>query len=223
MKKLKRVVWSLLLSVIMIIEPAAGSVVVYAAQVTEEQGLPVMEDESVESVNGQEDSVENKEENMENNSDETDSGTEEEEDEIIDDGYGEDGREDSDESEDAQSDSEEDASDETGDENVDGSEEEQEEIGDPDAEDVEDLPTDEELEAWARETGRIPNGYHDVDYEVGRLADSESVVAANRAFSSTAEVVPASYDARDHGQVAAIRNQAGWGTCWSFSAVASAE
>lgn len=223
MKKLKRVVWSLFLSVIMVMEPVAGSVVVYAAQVTEEQGLPVMEDESVESVNGQEDSVENKEENMENNSDETDSGTEEEEDEIIDDGYGEDGREDSDESEDAQSDSEEDASDETGDENVDGSEEEQEEIGDPDAEDVEDLPTDEELEAWARETGRIPNGYHDVDYEVGRLADAESVVAANRAFSSTAEVVPASYDARDHGQVAAIRDQAGWGTCWSFSAVASAE
>lgn len=35
--------------------------------------------------------------------------------------------------------------------------------------------------------------------------------------------MPAKYSAVEQGQVASIRNQASWGTCWSFSALAAAE
>ncbi|MCM1088175.1 MAG: lectin like domain-containing protein [Muribaculaceae bacterium] len=83
--------------------------------------------------------------------------------------------------------------------------------------------SEEEIAAWAKATGRIPNGYRNIDYEVESLtapvaASDNSFAAANRAVFT-----PAKYDAREKGQLSSVKNQANWGCCWSFSAVAAAE
>ena len=81
----------------------------------------------------------------------------------------------------------------------------------------------EELDAWAAKTRRIPNGNIDVDYQVERL--SEPVGSADNSFPAARDSVflPVKYDARDAGLVSSVKNQGGWGTCWAFSAVATAE
>ncbi len=80
-----------------------------------------------------------------------------------------------------------------------------------------------ELEDWAERTGRMPSGYMDADFEVEPL--SEPVQASDDSFGAAKEPVsiPMSYDARETGAVSGVKNQASWGTCWAFSAVASAE
>ena len=81
----------------------------------------------------------------------------------------------------------------------------------------------EELKAWAVRTGRVSNGYIDVDFEVERLA--EPVRGSDDSFPAAQNSVflPARYDARDSGVVSGVKNQGSWGTCWAFAAVATAE
>lgn len=81
---------------------------------------------------------------------------------------------------------------------------------------------DDGLKRWQEETGRVVGGYTDIDYQAGRLlepvqAEDDSFLMADRA------VTPSSYDAREAGLVSSVKNQAGWGVCWAFSAVTTAE
>ena len=75
---------------------------------------------------------------------------------------------------------------------------------------------------WAKDTGRVPNGYKDVDYDI-EMPDSVSGTDDSLDTVRADVVIPVSYDARNKGQVSAVKNQQAWGTCWSFSAVSAAE
>ena len=208
MKRLRRAAWALLLSALMVIEPAAGSMVAYAVEITEEESAYVVESETDEAESIQEDSEDNaSDDNDADHSDKT-----EEEDvnsgEDVESGESMESEEGAESEEDAESD-----------ETEDSVEEDVAEDSLQIPEDIE-LPTDEELEAWAQATGRVPNGYIDIDYEVEGL--SKPIAASDKAFR-TAAVVPKNYDAREYGKVSSVKNQGNWGTCWSFSAVAAAE
>lgn len=68
----------------------------------------------------------------------------------------------------------------------------------------------------------VVNGHMDVDYEVGipeEVASADDSIASVRASVP----LPKTYDARDYGQATSVKNQDPWGSCWSFSAVATAE
>ncbi|MCM1143371.1 MAG: lectin like domain-containing protein [Blautia sp.] len=83
--------------------------------------------------------------------------------------------------------------------------------------------SEEEIEAWAKKTGHVPNGYQDIDYDVESL--TAPVAASDNSFAAAncAVFTPVKYDAREKGQLSSVKNQANWGCCWSFSAVAAAE
>lgn len=255
MKRLRNILWSLLLSATIIIESTAGSVVAYATESAGDQtvsGVTEVTEEPGESEEGQENPGGNEDED---NNEDPDADDEEK-------GDGNEG--DFGESGDNQDDSDENDSDENDDDNSGKSEDDEENPDDNDSdEDDSDVSADEtdesdeeldeeetdseievdikgllaslalgnnlsakELEAlraefskWAHETGRIPNGYHDIDYDVkGIESTDDSFPKANRATS-----VPTSYSAVSKGQVSPVKNQGAWGTCWSFSAVNAAE
>lgn len=80
----------------------------------------------------------------------------------------------------------------------------------------------EELEAWAKEKGYIPNGYEDIDYKAAPL--QEPVGADDKSFEMAKAVsVPRAYDGRGTEKVTSVKDQASWGTCWAFSALSGAE
>lgn len=255
-RRLKNIIWSLLLSVAIIIESTAGASIAYATEVTDQQTTPDASEITEESGRSQENPAEGEDENDGDGSDTEggELGQDEEKDPGESDNQQNESEENNDNADDpdepgggSQSDPDEDKSDESGEDSSEESEEdengsdeeadveesgsEEEELEDPLAalslgdgsisKDLEQMRA--ELEEWARETGRIPNGYHDVDYDVDDL--TEPVKSSDDSFprANRAAAVPAKYDAREYGKVSSVKNQAGWGTCWAFSAVNSAE
>ena len=81
----------------------------------------------------------------------------------------------------------------------------------------------EELRAMAEAEGHVPSGYMDVDYEAEKLSGPVEKSDHSFAMASRSAALPRSYDARAAEAVSAVKNQGSWGTCWSFSAVATAE
>ena len=250
-KRLRNILWSLLLSAAIVIESTAGSAVVYATEsageqtvlgvteVTEEPGESEEPGEGQENPDGNEDK---------NNNEDPDADDEDKDDDNEDDtGESGDNQEDSDKNESDENDddnSEKSEGDENdSDENEEETDESDEEVDEEEVDSEEEKELEDpaaalvsrnssffkELEAlraesndWAKATGHIANGYRDVDYDVEDLSEpigisDDSFVPANRA------TVPSKYDAREHGQVSSVKNQSPWGTCWSFSAVGSAE
>lgn len=253
-RRLKNIIWSLVLSVAIVTQSTAGSAIVYATEtvnaqtlpgateVTEEAGEPEESEEGQENPDGNEDKNNNEDSDADDkdtgNGDEGDSGEagdnrddsdEKESDENDDDNSGksEDDENNSDDKDSDVSEGEADESDEELDEEETDSENEEdaslakELFGDIDLEQLK--ASLAELDEWAKSTGRIPNGYHDIGYEAGGL--TEPVRSSDDSFpkAARAAAMPAQYDARAMGQVSSVKNQGNWGTCWSFSAINSAE
>ncbi|MBQ2799190.1 MAG: hypothetical protein IJF09_07375, partial [Ruminiclostridium sp.] len=50
-----------------------------------------------------------------------------------------------------------------------------------------------------------------------------ALTVTTNAYAEEAQTLPEKYDLRDYGYVTPVKNQDPWGTCWSFSAIASVE
>ena len=79
-----------------------------------------------------------------------------------------------------------------------------------------------QMQQWAEEDGFVSNGYRNIDYQVEipeEVDSDDDSIGAVRASVP----IPKAYDARDNGQGTLVKDQNPWGTCWAFSAVATAE
>ncbi|MDE7322651.1 MAG: hypothetical protein K2N73_07920 [Lachnospiraceae bacterium] len=79
-----------------------------------------------------------------------------------------------------------------------------------------------ELDRQFQEDGYCASGYIDSGFEADRLGNAATGYRTFGLYADT-ETLPAAYSAVEAGQVSAIRNQGGWGTCWAFAAMATAE
>lgn len=249
-KKVSSVIISFLLAMIMIVEPSVGSMTVYATEITDTSET---DDEQNTDDTDKTDETEGEEgDGTENPDDEDQEGTGTEGSEEpgeteggdSGDGTGEggEGNEEEGTGEEGEGDiSDGDDSDETGeDDEIDAETEDtdEEESDEEETSDLEEtLPqsdnrelTEEDLEAlkkeledWAERTGRIPSGHIDADFEAERLSEPVQPSDDSFAAAKASVFIPISYDARNDNMISSVKNQGGWGTCWAFSAVASAE
>lgn len=69
--------------------------------------------------------------------------------------------------------------------------------------------------------GEIPDIENDGTWENIGINTEMSAFSAKSLLRSSS--LPAKHDARESGVVSSVKNQAGWGSCWAFQAVSSAE
>ena len=231
--RLRKMFWPLLLSLVILIESITGSAVTYAEETTGSdnaapavtEGTKENEDasEKADSGNGdsqQNESVDEEMSDNQNNHDEKDKQDNSDE--------GENGEDSEDESADPAgtdemtAETEEEFVEELTDEELEKERAERlqwarELFGeDFDQDDLDELirQLNELPKEWGKENRYAANGHLNIDFEV-RGTDA----SVPRTFS----VLPSSYDAREAGVITPVRDQGGWGVCWSFAVMAAAE
>lgn len=68
------------------------------------------------------------------------------------------------------------------------------------------------------ENNAVPNGYLPLDYTLNTGGISETNSQQVQLYG-----YPSAYDARENGGITTVKNQGGYGTCWTFAAINSAE
>lgn len=68
------------------------------------------------------------------------------------------------------------------------------------------------------ENNAVPNGYLPLDYTLNTGGISETNSQQVQLYG-----YPSAYDARENGGITTVKNQGGYGTCWAFAAINSAE